>query len=96
MQSQESTKCEAGAKNGTNGFHSVTRPPIKILRPLFTFQLLILPAKKAKVVITIKAFYGLAFSSKFTMQRVIKNSISSSSIFALCFSFLDNERGSFR
>ena len=28
-----------------NGYNSVTRPPIEILRPLFTLQLLILPTR---------------------------------------------------
>ena len=32
-------------KIGQNDYNLVTRPPIKILRPLFTLQLLILPTR---------------------------------------------------
>ena len=32
-------------KIGQNNYNSVIRPPIKILRPLFTLQLLILPTR---------------------------------------------------
>ena len=32
-------------KIGQNDYNSVTMPPIKILRPLFTLQLLILPTR---------------------------------------------------
>ena len=32
-------------KIGQNGYNSVTRPQIKILSPLFTLQLLILPTR---------------------------------------------------
>ena len=35
----------AGGDRGKNGYNSLTRPPIQILRPLFTLQLLILPTR---------------------------------------------------
>ena len=43
---QTSQNCIAGEhKKGQNDYNLLTRPPIKILRPLFTLQLLILPTR---------------------------------------------------
>ena len=82
-----------------NGFNSLRKPPIKILRPLFTLQLLILlerdPFHTPKCINQgqkLRIFAILTSIYSFTMERVNLN--AKTSIFALSFSFFEHEIGS--
>ena len=66
-------------KKGQNDYNLLTRPPIKILRPLFTLQLLILPTrdpfrahKKLQLRATIEVFAFKLTPSKVKPQIEVK------------------------
>ena len=90
-------------KIGQNGYNSVTRPPIKILSPLFTLQLLILPTRDPfhaqKSYIYEQKLSFLYFDPYFKTRHgkshnfCVKNLNAKNSIFALSFSFFGHEMG---